>query len=178
MLADSLKKQMVIKPLNRISIQEIAKDCGVNRQTFYYHFHDIFDLMEWMFREEGRALLKNGGSALSLGEGVLRLLEYIRRNEALCLCALQSTGHEHLRKFFHEGIDKVILSMVNERSAGLDVSEKHKIFIAHFYTVSFAGLLENWIQEGMKDDPGEIIRLCEVTVQGSIREALERFQES
>ena len=46
MLADSLKKLMVAKPLNKISIREIVKDCGVNRQTSIIIFHDIFDLLE------------------------------------------------------------------------------------------------------------------------------------
>jgi probable dihydroxyacetone kinase regulator len=177
MLADSLIKLMVAKPLNKISIREIVEDCGVNRQTFYYHFHDIFDLLEWMFTEEALGLFEAGGKSFSLSEGVLQLLQYIRENEALCLCTLQSLGHKHLRKFFYDGINTVILSVVNEYSSDLNVSEEHKVFIAHFYTVSFAGFIENWLQEGLKDDPDEIIRLCEITMQGNIRGALERFQE-
>lgn len=177
LLADSLKKLMAIKPLNKISVYEIAEDCGVNRQTFYYHFHDIFDLLDWMFREEARELFKDRDGTLSLGEGLLGLLEYIRINEAACLCALHSMGHKHLRNFLHEGVGHIILSMVNEHSSGLNVSEKHKFFIAHFYTVSFAGFIENWLQEGLKDDPEEIVRLCEVAMRGNIRGALERFSE-
>lgn len=177
MLAESLKKLMETKPLNKISIHEITGDCGVNRQTFYYHFHDIFDLLEWMFAEEALGLFDAGGKSFSLNEGVLQILRYIRENEALCLCTLQSLGHRHLRKFFYDGIYNVIRSVVNDYSADLNVSEDHKHFIAHFYTVSFAGFIENWLQEGLKDDPDEIIRLCEVTMQGNIRGALERFQE-
>lgn len=177
LLAESLKKLMAVKPLNKISVYEIAEACGVNRQTFYYHFHDIFDLLDWMFREEVGELFKDRGEALSLEEGLLRLLEYIRINEAICLCALHSMGHKHLRKFFHEWLGHIILSLVNEQSFGLNVSEKHKIFIAHFYTVSFAGFIENWLQEGLKDDPEEIVRLCEVAMRGNIRGALERFSE-
>lgn len=178
MLADSLKKLMATKPLNKISIHEITEDCGVNRQTFYYHFHDIFDLLEWMFKEETLALFQDRDESFTLGEGVLRLLKYIQDNEALCLCTLQSLGHKHLRKFFYEGINNVILSVVNEYASGLNVSEKHKMFIAHFYTASFAGFIENWLQEGLKDDPDEIIRLCEITMEVNIRGTLERFQES
>lgn len=177
-LADTLKKLMVTKPLNKISIHEIVEECGVNRQTFYYHFHDIFDLLEWMFKEEALVLFEDGGGSLSLSEGVRRLLNYIRNNEALCLCTLHSPVHKHLREFFYEGINNVILSVVNEHSADLDVSKKHKIFIAHFYTVSFAGFIENWLQEGLKDDPEEIIRLFEVTMHRNIRGALEQFQEA
>lgn len=178
LLADSLKKLMTTKPLNKISVYEIAEDCGVNRQTFYYHFHDIIDLLEWMLKEEALALFKDSGDSLSLSEGLLRLLKYIQKNEALCLCTLQSLGHKHLRNFFYEGINSVIRSIVDEFSADLNVSEKHKAFIAHFYTVSFAGFLENWLQEGLKDDPEEIILLCGVTMHGNIRGALERFQEN
>ncbi len=177
MLADSLKKLMLTKPLSKISIHEITEGCGVNRQTFYYHFHDIFDLLEWMFREEALGLFEYGEKTLSLNEGVLHLLQYIRDNEAFCLCTLQSLGHKHLRRFFYDGIYNVILSVVNEYSSDLNVSEAHKDFIAHFYTVSFAGFIENWLQEGLKDDPDEIIRLCEITMQGNIRGALERFQD-
>jgi probable dihydroxyacetone kinase regulator len=177
MLAGSLKKLMIVKPLNKISIHEITEDCGVNRQTFYYHFHDIFDLLEWMFKGEALALFQDRDESFSLNEGVLRLLRYIQNNEALCLCTLQSLGHAHLRKFFYEGINSVILSVVNEYAADLNVAEKRKVFIAHFYTVSFAGFIEHWLQEGLGDDPDEIIRLCEITMEGNIRGALERFQE-
>jgi probable dihydroxyacetone kinase regulator len=177
MLANSLKKLMETKPLNKISIHEITEDCGVNRQTFYYHFHDIFDLLEWMFKEETLELFRDRDESFTLSEGVLRLLKYIQSNEELCLCTLQSLGHKHLRKFFYDGINRVILSVVNEYASDLNVSAKNKEFIAHFYTVSFAGFIEHWLQEGLDDDPDEIIRLCEITMEGNIRGALERFQE-
>jgi probable dihydroxyacetone kinase regulator len=177
MLADSLKKLMIIKPLNKISIHEITGGCGVNRQTFYYHFDDIIDLLEWMYKEEALELFQNSDESFTLNEGVLRLLKYIQDNVALCQCTLQSLGHKHLRKFFYDGINSIILSVVNGYASDLNVAEKHKVFIAHFYTVSFAGFIEHWLQEGLDDDPDEIIRLCEITMEGNIRGALERFQE-
>ena len=48
-LAASLKKLAAKKPLDKITVIDITEDCGVNRQTFYYHFQDIFDLVEWIF---------------------------------------------------------------------------------------------------------------------------------
>lgn len=166
---------MVQKPLNKISIHEIVEDCGMNRQTFYYHFHDIFDLLEWLFKEEALSFLESRSNPISLNDGVLYLLKYIQNNEALCLCTLQSMGHKHLRQFFYEGINSVLRSVVDEYSSDLNVSEEHKVFLAHFYTVSFAGFIEYWLQDGLKDDPEEIVRLCEVAMQGNIRGALERF---
>ena len=45
-LEASLKKLLLQKPLNKITINDITEDCGVNRMTFYYHFKDIYDLVD------------------------------------------------------------------------------------------------------------------------------------
>jgi AcrR family transcriptional regulator len=55
-LALSLKKLTETMPLEKITIGDIAADCGVNRQTFYYHFHDIYELVEWIFSESANAI--------------------------------------------------------------------------------------------------------------------------
>ena len=47
-LEASLKKLLLQKPLNKITINDITEDCGVNRMTFYYHFKDIYDLVDWI----------------------------------------------------------------------------------------------------------------------------------
>ena len=46
-LEASLKNILLKKPLNKITVKDIADDCGINRMTFYYHFKDIYDLVEW-----------------------------------------------------------------------------------------------------------------------------------
>lgn len=176
-LADSLKKLMTWKPLNKISIREITDDSGVNRQTFYYHFQDIFDLLEWLYRKEASQFLEEHKMPFSLNDGILHILQYIQENEAFCRCTLNSLGHSHLKQFFYNGINSVLMALVNEYSEDLNVDEEHKRFIAHFYTVSFSGFIENWLQEGLKGEPEDMIQLCEVTMQGNIRGALERFSK-
>ena len=51
-LADSLKKLLSRRPMDRITVQDVTDDAAVSRQTFYYHFHDIYDLMEWLVVDE------------------------------------------------------------------------------------------------------------------------------
>lgn len=51
-LAASLKKLLAEKALDRITVTDLTEDCGVNRQTFYYHFRDIYDLVEWIYTSE------------------------------------------------------------------------------------------------------------------------------
>ena len=51
-LGESLRKLMAEKPLNKITISDITNECGCNRMTFYYHFHDIYELLEWALEQE------------------------------------------------------------------------------------------------------------------------------
>ena len=53
LIANSLRKLMKKKSLDKIKIREIVEDCGVNRQTFYYHFQDIYALVEWIYTYDG-----------------------------------------------------------------------------------------------------------------------------
>ena len=52
MLAESLKRAMKQKSFSKITVSEIIQDCGVNRKTFYYHFEDVYDLLEWHLNNE------------------------------------------------------------------------------------------------------------------------------
>ena len=57
-LEASLKKLLLQKPLNKITINDITEDCGVNRMTFYYHFKDIYDLVDWIMVEDAAKALE------------------------------------------------------------------------------------------------------------------------
>lgn len=57
-LMESLKKLMLQKPLNKITINDLTTDCGISRMAFYYHFRDIYDLVEWACLEESTKALQ------------------------------------------------------------------------------------------------------------------------
>lgn len=64
-MAESLKKLMKQKSLQKITIQEITDDCGMNRYTFYYHFKDIYDLLSCVFHEEALSLIRKSDNCLT-----------------------------------------------------------------------------------------------------------------
>ena len=57
-LEQSLKNLLLQKPITKITINDIAEDCGINRMTFYYHFKDIYDLVEWSCKEDARKAIE------------------------------------------------------------------------------------------------------------------------
>lgn len=57
--AASLKKALQKKPFSKITVSELTRDCNLNRNTFYYHFEDIYALLHWMFAEEALDIAKH-----------------------------------------------------------------------------------------------------------------------
>ena len=58
-LATSLKELMAEQPFDKINVAQICERCNMNRKSFYYHFKDKYDLVNWIFDTEFIALLKN-----------------------------------------------------------------------------------------------------------------------
>ena len=70
-LKTSLEKLLAKKPLDKITINDLTSDCGISRMTFYYHFKDIYDLVEWVCLEESRKALQGKKTYESWQEGLL-----------------------------------------------------------------------------------------------------------
>lgn len=144
-LAAALKELMAQKPIDRITIHDLTERCGIRRQTFYYHFEDVYDLLRWMFQAEAVALLKPHEGTLFWQEGMLQLFHYIEDNRAVCLCALKSVGREHLKRFFQADIYAIIHRTVEQIGTEAGVTQEDIALLTHIYVVASAGVVESWL---------------------------------
>ncbi|KLU61651.1 HTH-type dhaKLM operon transcriptional activator DhaS [Peptococcaceae bacterium CEB3] len=176
-LAESLKRLMTTKSLNKITVQEIVDECHLNRRTFYYHFHDVYELLGWIYKEEAIAQLQTHDDCDTWQEGFLNIFLYIQKNQEICLCTFHSLGRDHLENFLYSVVYGLVKHVVITMAADMRVDETYKDFLANFYTVSFVGLLLQWIQRGMKERPEQIIRNLSVTVRGTMLNALKQYEE-
>lgn len=99
-LAESLKKAMRTKPLSKITVSEIIKDCGVNRKTFYYHFEDIYALLKWMLEQEAIEVVKNFDLLVNPEEALAFVIDYVDANKHIINCAYDSMGRDEMKRFF------------------------------------------------------------------------------
>ena len=84
-LSASLKKLLLQKPFDKITVTDITEDCGLNRMTFYYHFQDIYDLLEWTCQEDARKYLKNKKTYDTWQEGYLNIFYGALENKEFIL---------------------------------------------------------------------------------------------
>ena len=89
-LEASLKKLLLEKPLNKITINDITEDCGVNRMTFYYHFKDIYDLVDWILAEDAAKAMEGRRGFGTWSEAYLDVLHQLQDNKTLVLNVYRS----------------------------------------------------------------------------------------
>ena len=175
-LADSLKKLLHVKTLDKITVKDIVEDCGVNRQTFYYHFHDIYDLLGWFFIKEAEKIVGNKKTYTTWHQGFLEAFKYVNNDKKLIINAYNSIGREYLENYLYRIVYKLLKDVVDEQAVGMNVREDDKEFLANFYKYSFVGLTLEWINNDMRQDPELIIRKLDKAIKGNIKAALKRYE--
>lgn len=176
-LANSLKQLLEHKQLNKITVTDITQQCGVNRQTFYYHFQDIYALMEWIYTADAAKVLEGKKSEDTWRQGFLQVLEYARDNRSLVQNTYHSVSRELLEQWLYREMYRLLRGVVDEKAQGLPVSGEDCASVAHFYKYAFVGLVLDWIASGMKAEPAELAQLVNTIMEGSVRAALERFSQ-
>ena len=106
-LASSLKKLMNTTPLTKITINDIVSDCGVNRRTFYYHFQDIYALLEWIFETEVASVMAENKTYQTWQQGFLQIFFYLDQNHKMVLNTYNSIGREYLETHLYNAVYKI-----------------------------------------------------------------------
>ena len=175
-LCDSLKALMGQKPLEKITIREVTEGCGLQRQAFYYHFQDIYDLVRWMFQQEAVSLLQQHEGALLWQEGLLQLFHYLQENKAICLCALKSISRSHLKRFFQADIYAIIHHTIDGLVEQMQLpSEKvEQELLTHMFVIALAGIMESWLLGEFDCTPEELIHITDLLLQDQLEGAKMR----
>ena len=175
-LEASLKKLLAQKPLDKITISDIADDCGINRMTFYYHFKDLYDLVEWCLIEDTSKTLAGNKTYDTWQQGFLQIFEMVLENKPLILNAYHSISREQVETYLYQVTYNLLIGVVDEKAAGVRVRDEDKKFIADFYKFAFVGLMLDWIRAGMKEDPQQIIDRLRVLIHGDVTRALNKYR--
>jgi len=175
-LEASLKKMLLEKPLDKITIGDIAEDCGINRMTFYYHFRDIYDLVEWTCVEDATRALEGKKTYSTWQQGFLQIFEAVKANRPFIMNVYRSVSREQVELYLYKLTYDLLINVVNEEAKGMQVSEEDKTFIANYYKYAFVGLMLDWIRNDMKEDPEKIIGRLSLLMYGNFSRALEAYR--
>lgn len=177
-LEASLKKLLLHKPIDKITINDLTSDCGISRMSFYYHFKDIYDLVEWVCVEDGKRALQGKKTYDTWQEGMLQIFEAVLENKPFIQNVYRSISREKIENYLYKLTFNLIADVVEEKCAGTDLTGEEKGFIAEFYKFGFVGIMLDWIDRGMKGECQEIVRKMGITLRGNITNSISNFEQT
>lgn len=176
-LEASLKKLLLHKKIDKITINDITADCGISRMSFYYHFKDIYDLVEWVCVEDGKRALQDKKTYDTWQEGMCQVFEAVIENKPFILNVYNAVSREKIESYLYKLTYHLIADVVEEKCVGIDLVEEDKAFIAEFYKYAFVGIMLDWIARGMKDDYKKIVERMSITLHGNIANSIHNFEQ-
>ena len=172
---ESFIKLLNERPLNQITVKDIVEDCGVNRNSFYYHFADIPTLLSQIITENADRIIAQHASASSLEECAAAMVEFSLENKRAVLHIFRSANRDLLERYLLHICQHMVTMYASAAFGSVDISAGDKEVLSRFYKCQCFGQTIEWLSSGMSydimaqfhrlgelkiADPAEIISRC------------------
>ncbi len=176
-LGKALKKMLSVKPIDKITVKDLVEECGVNRQTFYYHFDDVYDLLEWVFEEDTNKALPHEIYYDKWRENVIEWFQYLQDNRSFVLNIFNSQNRAYLLRYFKGRLHYCVHSFAAICAEGKNIEWSDLEFVCEFYVNAAIGWISQWFDMGMPTlDEHDRERYIKI-LDGSTENLLARFQK-
>lgn len=179
----SLTRQAIIRaflqlleerPLSKITVKDIVDTCGINRNTFYYHFEDIPALIEAISKDEMDRLVQNHAKVDSLEDCLMIAVDFILEKKRIVLHLYNSNNRDLYERELMEICHYVVGTYFDSLFEGQLCDPADKEILVRSYRCWCFGLLMDWLNEGLREDVKPMLkRLCELR-EGSVEASLAR----
>ncbi len=166
------------KSFDDITVKDIVDDCGINRNTFYYNFKDIYDLVDELLQEEINKIVEKHKPYHSWKEGLLCAADFAVKNKRAIFHLYNSDKRTQLEKYFKRVLNDVVAEFVDKESADSTLRSEDKQFIADFYGCALFGILEKWIDGGMREDFMSVIDKTGILLDSDISHAVHALEKN
>ena len=149
-LENSLKKLLETKRIDRITIKELTDDCEISRGAFYYHFHDIYELVEWIFIHDYIEPFNQAITSASWDESLTFILNKMYRDRDFLYSIYHFINFKQLQNYLYALFSGYLYKMIETKSEGRLLDEENKHSLISFYKYSIVGAIFDWLDNGMK----------------------------
>lgn len=154
----SFMKLLNERPLNKISVRDIVEDCGINRNSFYYHFQDIPSLLGEIIEDETERLIQEYSSVSSLDECFYAAFRFLQENKRAVMHIYDSVNREMLTKNALRRCEYVVSSYIDTVYPDVRICQTDKQIVIRFIGCQLYGMCVDWIEHGMTDSAYDDLR--------------------
>ena len=174
LIKEEFLKLLEEKSFNSITISMLAERCEINRNTFYYHYEDIYSLVKEILSDEVKKVDEEFNSTFSWEKGLLTAASFLLENKKAAQNLFRSIDKKDTDLYIYNICESVMSKFVeNECSTkSIKASEEDKALVIDFYRAALVGLLEKWILDGMEKSPDDFIYRLGELFEGNIERSL------
>lgn len=176
-IKSSFMKLLNQQPLSKISVRDIVEDCGINRNSFYYHFQDIPSLIEEIIKEDTDRIIEQHPTVNSLRECINIMFRYALENKKAVLHIYNSANRDIYEKSMMKLCEYVVTKYLETVFGKDPESEKARASAIIFFKCELFGLSFEWIEKGMKEDAIEEIYSLADLCRDFSNEIMKRSKE-
>ena len=161
-MAEALKKLIKDRSFSKITVQDIVAACNINRNTFYYHFENNYDLLSFTYSREVQNIVDSFHEAnATIPQAMDFVLDYIDKNQAFCQCAYESLGEQQLKIIFEKDLLDFVRATIEYygNQNNVNFSEDLKAFVGYSYSNLLSSQIIWYIRHSVDLDK-EIFRQC------------------
>lgn len=162
-LAEALKGLMMEKNFEKISVSDICDRCNMNRKSFYYHFRDKYDLLNWIFYIGFMEHIKfddfqelfdedESGKKYDIWELIGELANYFYTEKEFYRRALMVEGQNSFKDYFHDGLFPVVRFYMNDV-----VDDDETGILTALICDACISALVRWLMSDNPDEPGKTV---------------------
>ena len=166
------------RPVDKITVKDITDQCGISRNTFYYHYQDIYQVLkayvqysaehviELMVEDEGED-----------GKAGLKEIRYLEANRELLCNLYRSAANEEVRNCLQSASQIIFDRLIESVSQGMEVQAEDKKILSAVCQYTVRGIMTSWMEEdGMLNGETleQVLVRLDYLFKGAIREALMR----
>ena len=175
-IKNSFIKLLTERPISQITVKDIVEDCGVNRNSFYYHFQDIPSLLEEIIVEMTAKVIENLPEESTFEEKVTAALEEINLNKRMIYHIYGSSNREFYEKQLMKICDYVTRTYIRSRDYSEKVASKDLEFVISYLKCELFGQLIDWLNHDMSYDIVEHSRILCRLFAGSMRMVCQKYK--
>lgn len=150
---DTFIELLGTKSFDKISVKDIVEACDINRNTFYYYYSDIYDLLEEVFMKELNVLLDAHKEGRSWVEAFMKIANVAHAHKKVISNICASRSYDYLENYMYRACKIIVVEIVRDNADGMLVPDEDIEFIASFYEYAYFGIISEWFRTGMKEDP-------------------------
>ena len=160
-IKETFLKLLNERPLNQITVKDIVEDCGINRNSFYYHFEDLPALVEEIFGEQVQNLIQKHPTIGSVEECADAVIELVMENKRAVYHIYNSLSRDVFERDLMDACQYIVATYLKAEFAEKPISGEDLDVLIRFHKCACFGAVIDWLNGGMKDDiAGYFRRIC------------------